>query len=49
MTVGDGGTGSILFIGGVVEDTEHGLDEEQSQQNGAENCVAAAIGLVQLV
>ena len=44
MGVGDGGTGLVLFVCGEVEDTKNGLDKEESEEDGAEDCVGAAIG-----
>jgi len=48
MGVGDMSAGLVLLVGGVVGHAEDRLNKEESEEDGAEDCMGATIGFVQL-
>jgi len=48
MNVRDGMARLVFFVVSVMRQTEEGLDEEEGDDDGAEDCVGTAAGFVQL-
>jgi len=48
MNVRDGMARLVFFVVSVMRQTEEGLNEEEGDDDGAEDCVGAAAGFVQL-